>query len=64
MEIKADGNDQKVPASAYWDTMSVRIVDGHTVEIISKKAGKMMFTEVDTVSSDGAALTSRLKDTT
>ena len=63
-EIKADGNDQKVPETGYWDTMSVRIVDDHTVEIISKKAGKTMFTEVDTVSSDGGTLTQLVKDTT
>jgi hypothetical protein len=63
-EIKADGHDQKVPETAYWDTISVRAVDDHTVEIISKKAGKKMFTEVATVSSDGSTLTQVLKDTT
>src|SRR5215469_1114655 len=55
-QIKADGHDQKVPESGYWDTVSVRIVDDRTVEIISKKAGKTMFTEVDTVSADGQTL--------
>ena len=30
--VKADGNDQQVPANGYWDTISVRIVDDHTVE--------------------------------
>jgi len=64
MEIKADGNDQKVPETGYWDTVSVRIVDDHTVEIITKKAGKTMFTEVDTVSPDGNTLTQIVKDTT
>jgi hypothetical protein len=63
-EIKADGNDQKVPETGYWDTISVRIVDDHAVEIISKKAGKTMFTEVDTVSPDGGTLTQLVKDTT
>jgi hypothetical protein len=63
-EIKADGNDQKVPATGYWDTISVRVLDDHTVEIVSKKAGKIMFTEVDTVSPDGTALTQVVKDTT
>jgi hypothetical protein len=64
MEIKADGNDQKVSETGYWDTVSVRIVDDRTVEIISKKAGKTMFTEVDTVSPDGGTLTQVVKDTT
>lgn len=63
-EIKADGTDQKVPATGYCDTIRVQIVDDHTVEIISKKAGKTMFTEVDTVSLDGHTLTQVVKDTT
>ena len=63
-QIKADGSDQKVPATGYWDTVSVRIVDDRTVEIISKKAGKPMFTETDTVSADGNTLTQVMKDTT
>jgi hypothetical protein len=63
-QIRADGTDQPVPETGYWDTMSVRIVDDRTVEIISKKAGKAMFTEVDTVSADGKTLTQVVKDTT
>ena len=62
--LKADGKDQKVPATGYWDTVSVRIEDNHTVEVTSKKAGKPMFTETDTVSPDGNTLTQVLKDTT
>ena len=62
--LKADGKDYKVPATVYWDTVSVHIVDGHTVEVTSKKAGKPMFTETDTVSADGNTLTQVVKDTT
>ena len=62
--LKADGTDQKVPATGYWDTVSVRIVDDRTVEVTSKKAGKPMFTETDTVSADGHTLTQIIKDTT
>jgi hypothetical protein len=43
--------------------ISVRILDDHTVEIISKKAGKTMFTEVDTVFPDGGTFTQVVKDT-
>jgi hypothetical protein len=64
MEIKADGTDQRVPETGYWDTVRIRIVDEHKVEIVSKKAGKTMFTEVDTVSPDGGTLTQVVKDTT
>jgi hypothetical protein len=64
IRIKADGHDQKVAGSSYFDTQSVRVVDAYTVEFIAKKAGKTMFTEVDTVSPDGRTLTQTLKDTT
>ena len=64
MEIKADGQDQKVPETSYWDTVSIQIMDAYTVEIVAKKAGKTMFTEVDTVSPDGDILTQVVKDTT
>lgn len=63
-QVKADGSDQKVPETGYSDTMSVRIVDDRTVEIVSKKAGRTMFTEVDTVSQDSKTLTQVVKDTT
>ena len=63
-KLNADGSDQKVPPTGYWDTVSVRIVDEHTVEVISKKAGKATYTETDTVSADGNTLTKIMKDTT
>jgi hypothetical protein len=64
MEIKADGRDHKIEETNYWDTASVRIVDAHTAEITMKKFGKTMFTEIDTVTGNGAALTQLLKDDT
>jgi hypothetical protein len=64
IEIKTDGQDHKVGETGYWDTVSVRVLDAYTVEIVSKKAGKTTFTEVDTVSQDGATLTAVVKDTT
>jgi len=63
-EVKADGDDQKVPDNGYSDTINVRIVDERTVQIIFKKAGETMFTEIDTVSPDGGTLTQVVKDTT
>lgn len=62
--LKADGKDYSVPATGYWDTVSIRVVDDHTVEATSKKAGNPMFTETDTVSADGNTLTQVVKDTT
>jgi hypothetical protein len=62
--IKADGHDQEVTDSSYWNTVSVRTVDSYTVELIAKKAGETMFTEIDTISPDGGTLTQVVKDTT
>ena len=64
IEIKADGSDQKVPVAGYWDAVSVRAIDAYTLEIIRKKAGKLMFTQVDTVCLDGRTLAQVVKDTT
>jgi hypothetical protein len=64
METEADGFDHKVPVADYWDTVNVQVVDPHAVEIIAKKAGKTMFTEIDAISSDGKSLTQVVKDTT
>jgi len=63
-EVRADGYDQKVTETAYWDTLNVQMVDAHTVEIIAKKAGKTMPTEVDAISPDGNTLIQLVKDTT
>jgi hypothetical protein len=63
VEIKANGQDRKVAGSSYFDTKSVRIVDAHTVEFVSKKEGKTII-EIDRVSPDGTSLTQTVTDTT
>jgi hypothetical protein len=55
IEVKADGQDHKV-SSPYYDTMSVRVVDDHTIESITKKAGKETGKTKETVSADGKML--------
>ncbi|HSY91336.1 MAG TPA: hypothetical protein VK812_08185 [Candidatus Binatus sp.] len=64
LEIEADGNDHKVAATDYWDTVNLQVVNANTIVFIAKKAGKTMFTEVDAVSADGRTLTQLVKDTT
>jgi hypothetical protein len=64
LEIRPDGSDHKTPETAYWDTLNVQAVDAHTVLLVAKKAGRTMFTEVDSVSQDGNTLTQMVKDTT
>jgi len=57
INIKADGTDQKVIGHPYYDTMSVKAIGDHNVESTTKKAGKVVGTEKDSISSDGNTLT-------
>jgi hypothetical protein len=62
IDIKADGQDQRVAGSNYFNTRSVKVVDDHTVEFTDKKDGKTIYTETDTVSSDGNTLSQKFND--
>ncbi len=55
--IKADGQDQKVTGHPYFDMLSVKALDDHNVEQTSKRDGKVVFSEKDSVSADGNTLT-------
>ena len=62
IEVKADGQDQSVSGDPYSDSLSVRIVDATTVEFSSKKDGKVVETDSETVSPDGNTLTDKFTD--
>jgi hypothetical protein len=55
-KIEADGHDQPVSGISYYDTMSIRIVDPHTVTRLAKKSGEPVMKSTMTVSADGASL--------
>jgi hypothetical protein len=57
IDIKADGTDQKVTGHPYLDTLAVKVIDDHNAESTSKKDGKVVGTEKDSVSPDGDTLT-------
>src|ERR1700752_1854731 len=40
IDIKADGQDQKVTGSPYYDTVSITVVDDRTIEETDKKGTK------------------------
>jgi len=61
--VKADGTDQNVTGHPYFNTVSVKIIDDHNVEITSKRDGKVVFTEKDSISPDGNTLTANWTDT-
>ena len=56
ISIKADGTDQKVTGYPYFDTMSVKVIDDHHVEGTTKRDGKVVGTEKDSISADGNTL--------
>jgi hypothetical protein len=62
VDVKADGQDQKVSGHPYFDTMSVRVVDDRTIEQTSKKNGKVVATSKTSVSADGKTLTFEFSD--
>ncbi len=57
IQVKADGQDNKVSGSPYSDTMNVRAINDHAIEIVSKKDGKVSGTAKISVSGDGNTLT-------
>jgi hypothetical protein len=56
IDIKADGQDQKLTGHPYCDTMSVEVVDDRTIEETTKKNGKTVGTSRTWVSPDGSTL--------
>jgi hypothetical protein len=56
IEVKADGKDHKVSGSPYYDTVSAKAADDHTIEIVSKKNSKVVGTSKMSTSQDGNTL--------
>ena len=54
--VKADGKDQKIEGNPYADTLSVRIIDKNNLEMINKKAGKVVSKRKVAVSVDGNSM--------
>lgn len=62
LNVKADGQDQKVSGDPYHDSVSVKVVDDHTIEETDKKDGKIVTTSKVTVSPDGKTATFEFSD--
>ncbi len=57
IDVKADGKDQPVAGSKYFDTIAVTVVDDNHVRFTSKKGGKVVQEGTAMVGSDGTTLT-------
>src|SRR5712692_1866800 len=53
VDVKADGQDQKVSGHPYYDTKNIKVVDDRTIEETDKKNGKTVATSKTWVSADG-----------
>src|SRR6202166_4730118 len=62
VDVKADGQDQKVTGHPYYDTVAVRVVDDRTVEVTDKKDGKSVLSYKKVVSPDGKTATTEFSD--
>ena len=54
-DVQADGQDHAVSGQSY-DTISVTVVDAHTISVVAKKGGAVTFEQTRTVSADGKTL--------
>jgi hypothetical protein len=62
IKVKADGSDQKVAGSPYFDSVAITVVDDHTVSETNKKDGKVVATSTTTVSADGKTASYEFSD--
>lgn len=52
INVKADGQDHKITGDPYYDTVNVKVVDDHHIEITDKKNGKVALMVKEAVSAD------------
>jgi hypothetical protein len=55
--LKADGKDQSVTGSPYYDTLNITVLDAHTVLKVAKKGGQTIATIKAVVAADGSSKT-------
>ena len=56
IDVKADGQDQKVTGHPYYDSVAIKVVSDHEIEETDKKNGKTVATSTMTVSPDDNTL--------
>jgi hypothetical protein len=62
IDIKADGQDQKVTGHPYYDSVAIKVVNDHEVQETDKRAGKPVATSTMAVSPDGSTMTVEFSD--
>lgn len=62
IKVKADGKDYPVPGSPYFSTVAVRVIGPNSIEITEKLDAKTVYSETDTLSSDGNTMVQKMID--
>ena len=62
IDVKADGTDQAISGDPYSDTIAIKVINDHEIEITRKKGGKVVGTIKDVVSSDGNTMAFEFSD--
>ncbi len=62
VSVKADGEYHKVSGHPYYDMLAVKVIDDHTVQEMTSKAGKAVSTSTTTVAADGKTASFKFTD--
>ena len=62
INIKADGQDQKVSGHPYYDMVSIKVVDDRTIQANAKKNGKEVATSKTWITPDGKTMKNEFSD--
>lgn len=62
VNVKADGQDQKVTGHPYYDSVAIKVISDHEVEETDKRDGKVVATSKMTVAPDGKTMTFAFTD--
>jgi hypothetical protein len=64
LTVAADGEFHAVADRPYYDSIAIKTVDDHTIEIRRRKGDRDVSSATQTVSADGNVLTTKFKDST
>jgi hypothetical protein len=64
IRVKADGEAQKVSGHPYYDTISIKVLDDHSIATTRSRGGNRVSTEKTIVAADGMSASSEFSDST
>jgi hypothetical protein len=62
IRVKADGTEHKVSGHPYYDKISIKVLDDHSIAMMRSRQGSIVSTEKTTVADDGSTASSEFSD--